>query len=108
MAGGRHLVWTDVGTDVGNAANVQHTSENASRKINRVSAINKEGKSDPLQCQESSQRVSGQQSKGIPTRAPAPMQTPKARYLQILGEAVIRGHFNYPHADWIKASGDKI
>lgn len=31
-----------------NTANVQYTSENASRKINSVTAINKEGKSDPL------------------------------------------------------------
>lgn len=50
----------------------------------------------------------GNRARGYLHVLPHQCQTPKARYLQILGETVIRGHFNYPHADWIKVSGDKI
>lgn len=51
--------------------------------------------------------MSGQRNKDKPTSAPAPTQTPKARYLGILGEAAIRGHFNYLLVDWIEVSKDK-
>ena len=72
VGGKKHLVWP-AGSDVGNAAHVRYASENASREINSVTAINKEGKSDPLQPQGSSQCMSGQWSKGKPTSAPTPL-----------------------------------
>lgn len=99
--------WPD-GTDVGNAASVQYASESASRKINSVTAISKEGKSDPLPCQESSQLCLGNRARENLQVLPHQCHTPKAKYLGVLGEAVIREHFNYPLVDWIEVSGDKM
>lgn len=71
VARGEHLVCPS-GTDTGNTADVEYTSENASRKIKRGTAINKEDKSDPLHCQESSQHMPGQLNKDELKSAPTP------------------------------------